>query len=300
MPYYPNPLPRTDDNLLYRAVAQVAMRIICSRVLRIWLVKPRARPGNAAVDMVLGDALQSSGKPSAAVAAYEQALRLRPDFPRSLLTLAAALKGAGQLPRAEETLKHALAIAPSNPAVWLQYGGIDFAQGRIEAAIAKMEKAIALDPELPAEHTGLAELLLASSARQIAPTRRCKRRCGSILMTAPHTICEAERWPREASWPNRLRISKGPVVSPRLRTASTTTGWRCSECGNRFDEAQASAERPCKPILKWQRRTCCWVAYSPANDNYPRRRRIQRSSPPAARLRSGAPRSGQRACGSRR
>jgi len=104
VPYYPNPLPRTDENLLYRAVAQVALRNNLQQgVADLARETARVRPGNAEFYMVLGDALQSGGKPQVAVAAYEQALRLRPDFPRGLLTLAAALKGAGQLPRAEDT-----------------------------------------------------------------------------------------------------------------------------------------------------------------------------------------------------
>jgi predicted CXXCH cytochrome family protein len=163
VPYYPNPLPRTDDNLLYRAVAQVAMRNNLQQgVADLARETARVRPANSEFYMALGDAWQSSGKPQEAVTAYEQALRLKADFPRELLTLASALKGAGQLPRAEETLKRTLVVAPSNAAAWLQYGAIDFALGRIEAAIAKMEKAIVLDPELPSEHVALAELLLAT------------------------------------------------------------------------------------------------------------------------------------------
>ena len=163
VPYYPNPLPRTDENLLYRAVAQVALRNNLPQGLAdLARETARVRPGNSEFYMVLGDAWQSSGKPQEAIAAYEQALRLRPDFPRGLLSLSSAFKEAGQIPRAEETLKRALAVGPSNAAAWLQYGGIDFALGRIEGAIAKMEKAIVLDPELPGEHAALAQILLAS------------------------------------------------------------------------------------------------------------------------------------------
>ena len=163
VPYYPNPLPRTDDNLLYRAVAQVAMRNNLQQGLAdLARETARVRPGNAEFYMVLGDAWKASGEPQKAAAAYGQALRLRPDFPRGLLNLAEALKGAGQIPRAEETLKRALVVAPTNVAAWLESGSIDFALGRIEGAITKMEKAIALDPELPGEHTALAQILLAT------------------------------------------------------------------------------------------------------------------------------------------
>ena len=198
----------------------------------IWLVK---RPGcglrNSEFYMVLGDAWQSSGKPQEAVAAYEQALRLRPDFPRGLVELASALKGAGQLPRAEETLKRALAIAPSNPAAWLQYGdGRLRAWGESRRPIAKMEKAIALDPELPGEHAGLGGDSAREPARRIAPPRRCKRRCGSIPTMAPHTILRGRALAGERRvGRNRFTISKRPHDSaPATRRIFTTMDWRSS------------------------------------------------------------------------
>ena len=242
VPYYPNPLPRSDENLLYRAVAQVALR----NNLQQGLVDldreiARVRPSNSEFYMVLGDAWQSSGKPQEAVAAYEQALRLRPDFPRGLLDLATALKGAGQIPRAEETLKRALAVAPSNPAAWLQSGAIDYAQGRIAAAITKMEKAIALDPELPGEHTGLAELLLATGQTD---------RAGAALREALRID------PYDATAYNlsgRTQAAKGELAESLYNFEKATRlrpGYapHLYDYGlallsvNRFDEAQASAE----------------------------------------------------------
>lgn len=163
VPYYPKALPRTGEYPLYRAVAQVALRNNLQQgIADLTREVTRVPPRDSEFYMALGDARQSSGKPQEAVAAYEQALRLRLDFPRGLLSLASALKGAGQTPRAEAILKRATQIAPASPAAWFQYGTVDYALGRIEEAIKKMEKGIALDPELPGEHTGLAELLVAT------------------------------------------------------------------------------------------------------------------------------------------
>ena len=242
VPYYPNPLPRTDDNLLYRAVAQVALRNNLQQgVADLARESARVRPGNSEFYMVLGDAWQTSGKPREAIAAYEQALRVRPDFPRGLLNLSAALKGAGQLPRAEDTLKRALTVAPSNPAAWLQYGAVDFALGRIEAAIAKMEKAIALDPELPGEHTGLAELLLATGqtdravgalqeALRIDPYDGTAYDLKGRALAAKGALAESLHNFEKAT---RLR----PGYAPHLYDYGLAL-----LSMNRFDEAQASAE----------------------------------------------------------
>ena len=242
VPYYPNPLPRTDENVLYHAVAQVALRNNLPQGLAdLARETARVRPGNSEFYMVLGDAWQSSGKPQEAVSAYEQALRLRGDFPRGLLNLASALKGAGQLPRAEETLKRTLAVAPSNPAAWLQYGAVDFALGRIQAGAAKMEKAIALDPELPGEHTGLAELLLASGQTD---------RAGAVLLEA----LRIDPYDGTAyDLKGRMLASKGELAESLYNFEKATRlrpGYapHLYDYGlallsvNRFEDAQASAE----------------------------------------------------------
>jgi len=242
VPYYPNPLPRTDENLLYRAVAQVALRNnLPQGVADLAREIARVRPGNSEFYMVLGDAWQSSGKPQEAIAAYEQALRLRPDFPRGLLSLSSAFKEAGQLPRAEETLKRALAVGPSNAAAWLQYGAIDFALGRIEGAIAKMEKAIALDPELPGEHAALAQILLATGqtdragaalqeALRIDPYDGTAYNLRGRALAAKGELAESLYNFEKAT---RLRPGYAPhLYDYGLALLSV----------NRFDDAQASAE----------------------------------------------------------
>jgi predicted CXXCH cytochrome family protein len=242
VPYYPNPLPRTDENLLYRAVAQVALRNnLPQGVADLAREIARVRPGNSEFYMVLGDAWQSSGKPQEAIAAYEQALRLRPDFPRGLLSLSLAFKEAGQLPRAEETLKRALAVGPSNAAAWLQYGAIDFALGRIEGAIAKMEKAIALDPELPGEHAALAQILLATGqtdragaalqeALRIDPYDGTAYNLRGRALAAKGELAESLYNFEKAT---RLRPGYAPhLYDYGLALLSV----------NRFDDAQASAE----------------------------------------------------------
>ena len=242
VPYYPNPLPRTDDNALYRAVAQVAIRNNLQQgVADLARETARVRPANSEFYMVLGDAWQSSGKPQEAVAAYDQALRLRADFPRGLLALATALKGAGQLPRAEETLKRALAVAPSNPAAWLQYGGIDFALGRIDGAIAKLEKAIALDPELPAEHTGLAELLLARGQ-----TDRANATLQEALRIDPYDGTAYDLRGRALAAKGELTESlynfeKATRLRPGYAPHLYDYGLALLSA-NRFDDAQSSAE----------------------------------------------------------
>jgi predicted CXXCH cytochrome family protein len=159
VPYFPS-LPRGGDVELYRAVAQVALKNNLEKgVLDLAREIARTQPREAEFYMVLGDALQNSGKPREAADAYEHAIRLRGDFPRGLISQAGALKASGQLARADAVLTRARQLAPGNAAAWFQSGALDYALGRIGGAVTKMEKAIALDPDLTGGRTGLAELL---------------------------------------------------------------------------------------------------------------------------------------------
>ncbi|HVV47354.1 MAG TPA: tetratricopeptide repeat protein, partial [Bryobacteraceae bacterium] len=154
VPYYPSPLPRTSENTLYLAVAQVGLKNNLDDGLpQLEREITRQKPTNTQFYIVLGDALQSAGKPREAVTAYEQALRLKPDSLPALRSLADALAAAGEHTRAGETLKRAVRMAPDDPEAWYKYGLLD-------SDPAKIEKAIALDPSLPEKSRRLGEILL--------------------------------------------------------------------------------------------------------------------------------------------
>jgi predicted CXXCH cytochrome family protein len=242
VPYYPATLAPTGESALYRAVAQVALRNnLQAGIAALARDIVRVQPRESEFYMVLGDAWQSGGKPREAVTAYEQAVRLRPDFPRGLLSLATALKAAGQVPRAAGILQRAVQIAPSSPAAWFQYGTVDYALGQVDAAIAKMEKAIALDPEIQGAYTGLAELLAGTGKLDRAETalREALRidpydataydLTGRVLAgkgELPEALYDFEK-------ATRLR----PGYAPHLYDYGLAL-----LSANRFDEAQASAE----------------------------------------------------------
>jgi tetratricopeptide (TPR) repeat protein len=160
VPYYPQPMPSTGENALYRAVAQVALRNnLQTGLADLTREINRVQPHEAEYYMQLGEAALAAGKPRESVDAYEHALRLQPNFPRALVSLAGALKASGQLSRAAETLKRAIQFAPGSATAWFQAGAVDFELGQPAEAIQKMEKAIALDPDLSGGRTGLAEIL---------------------------------------------------------------------------------------------------------------------------------------------
>jgi tetratricopeptide (TPR) repeat protein len=128
----------------------------------------KQKPREAEFYIVLGDAWKSTGKPREAIAAYEQAIRLRPDSVRALRALAGALQDSGDSSQASEILKRALQLAPADPETLYRFGILDSTLGRITEAIDKIQKAIALDPSLPEKSRKLAEILLKAGQRDRA------------------------------------------------------------------------------------------------------------------------------------
>jgi tetratricopeptide (TPR) repeat protein len=156
VPYYP----ATPPNNLYRFAAQVFMKNNLEKGLadldrELKVQQPRV----ADWYLVLGDGWQASRKPVEAVAAYERAVRLRPDSLRGLLSLAASLRSAGQTARSAEVFGRAIALAPTDGRAWYQAGMLAATLGRAKEAIDKLQKAIALDPDLAGEYTSLADML---------------------------------------------------------------------------------------------------------------------------------------------
>ena len=126
VPYYPSPLPSTPANALYSAVAQVAMDNNSGAGLPVLAREiARQKPKEAEFYIVLGDGLLTAGKHRDAVAAYEQAVRLKPDSVSFLRSLAAAYTTNKENARATAALDRALRIAPADPIAWYNYGMLD-------------------------------------------------------------------------------------------------------------------------------------------------------------------------------
>ena len=169
VPYYPAALSSQGAEALYRSLAQVVMRnnlgTGVGELARLIAVQ---QPRETDWYIELGDAWLAAGEPAKAVAAYEQAVRLKPRDVRSLQSLARGLKAAGQRARSVEVLKQAIAIAPSDAASWYQSAVLASEMGRNEEAAEKMQKAIGLDPDLPGEYTTLARMQIATGQANAA------------------------------------------------------------------------------------------------------------------------------------
>jgi tetratricopeptide (TPR) repeat protein len=163
VPYYPPELPRSGPDALYRALAQVAMKNnLHAGVAEFARLVALQQPREAEWYIQLGDAWLASGDPAKAVAAFERAVRLRPQNVRGLRSLAKGLKASGQVSRSAEVVQQAIQIAPSGAGSWYQSGALASELGRAGEAIERIQKAIALDPDLPGVYTTLAGIQAAT------------------------------------------------------------------------------------------------------------------------------------------
>jgi tetratricopeptide (TPR) repeat protein len=156
VPYYPSPLPQTIENMLYKGVAQVALKNNLQQGLADLSRETSQRPPSQPEFYVaLGDAWQNSGKFQEAVTAFEQALKLEPNSITALQSLAGTLKAMGDLSRGQQVLSWASHIAPQNANIWFQYGLLDAQLGNTESALKKIQRAVTLNPDLPEIYTSL-------------------------------------------------------------------------------------------------------------------------------------------------
>jgi tetratricopeptide (TPR) repeat protein len=246
VPYYPSPLPPAGENLLYKAVAQVALQNNLQEGLADLSREMSQRPPREMeFYTTLGDAWRNSGKPREATAAFRHAVLLNPTSVTALEALAAALRASGEVIQSEETLKRALQLAPGDANVWYQYGMLDSSLGRAGSAIEKVTKAVSLNPDLTEGYTSLAGMLLASG--QIDPAAAAAQRALAIdpYDAAGYNVAgralaskgENSEALFDFEKATRLRASYGPyqydyaLMLVRL---------------NRFEEAQAAVEASIK------------------------------------------------------
>ena len=96
-----------------------------------------------------------------ALAAYQEALRLRPQSPAVLNNLGNSLRKQGKLIEAEAALREALAFSPSYPEAHNNLGIALVQQGKVEEGVACYREALRLRPDYPDAHLNLSLSYLA-------------------------------------------------------------------------------------------------------------------------------------------
>jgi tetratricopeptide (TPR) repeat protein len=133
----------------------------------IWGDAAAKRPGNARAHNNLGTALDKiPGRVDDAIAEYQQALSLSPDYSEAHYNLGHALTLRGRTPEAVAQYEEALRLNPDYAEAHYNLGlALERVPGRADGAIAEYEAALRLDPGLADAHFALASDLQALPGR---------------------------------------------------------------------------------------------------------------------------------------
>jgi Flp pilus assembly protein TadD len=121
-----------------------------------------ADPGVIDAWTMLGSLCHRQGRAGDAVAAFEEALRRRPDDPLVSAALATALLSAGRGEEARRTLEAAQKIQPEDPRLYYLRGMVAEQESRDEEAAAHYRRALALNTRSAPAHVQLGALALRS------------------------------------------------------------------------------------------------------------------------------------------
>ena len=104
-------------------------------------------PGSAILFNIQGVALQGLGNLKTAIQAYENALKLNPDYAEAYCNMGNALQEQRQLKEAVEAYSKAISLKPYLAEAYYNLGNAIREQGKLEEAIEAYSKAISINPD---------------------------------------------------------------------------------------------------------------------------------------------------------
>ncbi len=146
--YYPARLPRTPENQLDAAIAQITQQSnLPEGSSRLEKAIDQYRPRRGDVFFELADAYARAGQDARAIPFYERAVARQPNRWRYFCALGIALAATGEVKRSVEALEHALSLAPREVVVLYALADVYSGSGRLPEAVATLRKALALHPD---------------------------------------------------------------------------------------------------------------------------------------------------------
>ncbi len=131
---------------LYHSGQMIQTEQACSELLKTF-------PQSLVVINILGAALQVQGKLQEAVAIYDKAIQIKPDYVEAYSNRGGALKELGFLQEAVESCDKAIQLKPDYAEAYSNRGNALQKLGQLETALESYDKAIRLKPELSDTHS---------------------------------------------------------------------------------------------------------------------------------------------------
>ncbi|MFL6451879.1 MAG: tetratricopeptide repeat protein [Bryobacteraceae bacterium] len=147
VPYYPAQVKGNDE--LYVAVAQVKDSAnLEGGISRLQRALDKDKIGHPQPSTELGNAFAKLQQQEKGVAAYEQSLRVRKNYPPALKGLVAALFAEGKLDEVEGVIGDAKNAGQLDPVLLTNLGNAYLQRGKPASAEAPLAEAATLDPDL--------------------------------------------------------------------------------------------------------------------------------------------------------
>ncbi len=122
--------------------------------------QPTAEPTTAEGWFEAGNGHAQAGEFPEAIAAYQAALELKPDYVSAMTNLGVAYYNNGQLDEAVAEYQKALEVAPDDAAVHSNLAAAYVQQGKLEEALSAYTRAVELEPALSQAYFGLGVVYL--------------------------------------------------------------------------------------------------------------------------------------------
>ena len=163
VPYYPPGLPRSREDELDIAVAQVkAGSNLAAGIPRLAALLAPGRAHSARHSFELAEALRRAGIARDSLRWYERTMAKSPSFMPGLRSYGMALAETGNLLAAEETLRKALGLNPDDPRTLHNLGLTLLRSGRFREAVRSLRRSAELQPDAPTTQNALASALYES------------------------------------------------------------------------------------------------------------------------------------------
>ncbi len=146
--------------LLMLGVSTWRQARIYQNVETLWRDTLAKNPNACLAQNGLGLVLAQTGQIEEAIARFEQALRISPDFAEAHINLGMALAQQGRLTEAMSHYKQALRIKPGSAMAYYNLGLALAQAGRLTEAMSHYEQALRIKPDDAAAHYNLGKALL--------------------------------------------------------------------------------------------------------------------------------------------